>query len=365
MTAHPTPDELATVLPAPPTVTFASDNAAGVHPRVMQALVAANEGHAVAYGHDRWSRRLTDAMRERFGAPVEVLPVWGGTGANVVALACLTHASDAVVCTDTSHIHVDEAGAPERMAGTKLLAVATTDGKLRPDDLRAHAAWRGDEHHPQPKVVSITQSTEVGTLYSPDEIAALADTAHSLGMYVHLDGARIANAVAALGGDLRATTIGAGVDVISFGGTKNGMMYGEAVVFCAPELASRAVFVRKQLAQLPSKARFIAAQMLALFDDDLWLQLAAHANGMTARLAAAVADVPGLELAGAPVVNSIFPRLPRAAIAPLQRWCPFYTWDDAEARVRWMTAWDTTADDVDAFAGGVRTLLDRLARDEA
>lgn len=362
MTDHPTPTDIAAALPAPPQVTFASDNAAGVHPLVMDALAAANDGHAVAYGHDRWTRQLTHVMRERLAAPVEVLPVWGGTGANVVALACLAHASDAVVCTDIAHIHVDEAGAPERMAGTKLLAVPSADGKLRPDDLRRHSAWHGDEHHPQPKILSVTQSTELGTVYTPDELRELADAAHALGMYVHLDGARIANAVAAIGGDLRATTVEVGVDVLSFGGTKNGMMYGEAVVFCTPELASRAVFVRKQLAQLPSKARFISAQLLALFDDDLWLELATHANAMTGRLAHALAGAPGLELGTPPEVNSLFPRLPRAAIAPLQRWCPFYTWDEAADQVRWMTAWDTTHDDVDAFATGVRAALDVIGR---
>lgn len=361
MTTGSAPDDLGAALPAPPRVTFASDNAAGVHPQVMDALAAANQGHAVAYGHDRWTRRLVDALRDRFGAPVEVLPVWGGTGANVVALACLARDSDAVLCTDTSHIHVDEAGAPERLAGTKLLALPTRDGKLRPDDLHRHAAWLGDEHHPQPKVVSVTQSTEVGTLYSPAELREIADAAHALGMYVHLDGARLANAVAALGGDLRATTIDAGVDVVSFGGTKNGMMYGEAVVFSTPELAARAPFVRKQLAQLPSKARFISAQLLALLEDDLWLELAGHANAMTARLAAALAGAPGLELDHPPTVNSLFPCLPRAAIAPLQRWCYFYPWDEARAQVRWMTAWDTTDDDVATFATGVRTVLDAVA----
>lgn len=348
---------VAVQLPPAPRISFASDNAATVHPAVMQALAEANTGHAIAYGHDPWTRRLGPLLNERFGARVEVLPVWGGTGANIVSLACLARASDAVVCADSAHIHVDEAGAPERTAGTKLLAVATPDGKLRPEHLRAHVAWLGDEHHPQPKIVSISQATELGTLYTADEIGALCDEAHAHGMFVHLDGARIANAAAVLGGDLHALTVGAGVDVVSFGGTKNGMMYGEAVVFCRPELADRARHVRKQLAQLPSKARFISAQFVALLEDDLWLRLATNANAMASRLAGTVANLPGLTLARRPEVNSVFAVLPADAIAHLQRWCFFYTWDRVASEVRWMTAWDTMPDDVDAFAAGIRAVL--------
>lgn len=344
-------------LPAPPSVSFASDNAAGVHPAVMAALAEANQGHAIAYGHDRWTARLGAVMDELFGAPVQVLPVWGGTGANVVGLATLLRASDAVLCTSMAHIHVDEAGAPERLTGAKLLDVPVADGKLRPEHVRSYEAWRGDEHHPQPRVVSITQSTELGTLYTADEIGALCDEAHRLDMYVHLDGARIANATAALGGDLRAFTIEAGVDVVSFGGTKNGMMYGEAVVHLRPELGTTARFVRKQLTQLPSKARFISAQLVALLDGGLWLELAGHANDMSRRLHAATVSVPGVVFEQAPAVNSLFPILPVEATRTLQAWCRFYDWDPARAQVRWMTAWDTTPEDVDRFAAGVRAVL--------
>jgi threonine aldolase len=344
-------------LPPPPSVTFASDNAAGVHPAVMDALARANEGHAIAYGDDPWTAQLGDAMRELFGGPVRTYPVWGGTGANVVALACLTRASDAVVCADTAHIHVDEAGAPERMAGTKVIALPSPDGKLRPDQLARPLAWLGDEHHPQPKVLSITQSTEFGTLYRAEEIAELCDVAHRSGMTVHLDGARIANAAAALGGDICSFTIDAGVDVISFGGTKNGMMYGEAVVFCRPELAATAPFVRKQLAQLPSKARFISAQFLALLEHDLWLELARHANAMATELAKRLEPIAGVELKSPPAVNSVFATLPADAIDALQKWCPFYVWDEAANQVRWMTAWDTTPADVEHFVAGITAVL--------
>jgi threonine aldolase len=343
-------------LPAPPSVTFASDNAAGVHPAVLDALARANAGHAIAYGDDPWTAQLGDAMRQLFGAPVRTFPVWGGTGANVVSLACLTRASDAIVCADSAHIHVDEAGAPERMAGTKLIALPSADGKLRPEQLARPLAWLGDEHHPQPKVLSITQSTEYGTLYGADEIAELCDVAHRAGMVVHIDGARIANAAAALG-DIRAFTVDAGVDVVSFGGTKNGMMYGEAVVFCRPELATTAPFVRKQLAQLPSKARFISAQFLALLEHDLWLDLARHANAMAAELATRLEPVSGVELMSRPAVNSVFATLPHDAIDALQKWCPFYVWDEAASQVRWMTAWDTTVADVERFVEGVAAVL--------
>jgi threonine aldolase len=344
-------------LPPPPAVSFASDNAATVHPKVIEALARANRGHALAYGDDPWTAQLGDRMRALFGAPVHTFPVWGGTGANVVALACLTRASDAVICAETSHIHVDEAGAPERMAGTKLIALPTADGKVRPEQLAVPLEWLGDEHHPQPKVLSITQSTEFGTVYSPDEVGALCDTAHRSGLVVHLDGARIANAAAALGRDVRSFTVDAGVDVVSFGGTKNGMMYGEAVVFCRPDSAPLAKFVRKQLAQLPSKMRFISAQFLVLLEDDLWLDLADHANRMAADLGARLAPISGVELVHPPEVNSVFATLPADAIDALQKWCFFYVWNEASHQVRWMTAWDTTAADVAAFVDGVVAVI--------
>jgi threonine aldolase len=344
-------------LPEPPHVTFASDNAAGVHPAVMEALVAANRGHAIAYGNDDWTTRLQGVLGEVFGQTVVALPVWGGTGANIVSLACLVQASDAVLCTQMSHINVDEGGGPERLTGAKLLDLPAPDGKLTPDQVRSYESWRGDEHHPQPRVVSITQSTELGTLYSADEVGALCDEAHRLGMFVHVDGARIANATAALGGDPAPFTTDAGVDVVSFGGTKNGMMYGEAVVFLRPELATRARFVRKQLTQLPSKARFISAQLLALLDGGLWLDLAGHANTMARRLYDATAGVPGVVFDQPPAVNGLFPVLPVGAAATLQEWCRFYDWDPDRRQVRWMTAWDTQPGDVDAFAAGVRAVV--------
>jgi threonine aldolase len=347
-------------LPDPPARSFASDNAAGAHPAVLEAVARANHGHALAYGDDEWTRQCEDRFRELFGAQVETLLAFNGTGANVLALATMLRPAESVVCTAGAHIAVDETGAPERILGAKLVDLPAPDGKLVPEQLRELEHLIGVPHHAQPGVLSLTQSTELGTLYTIDEVAALCDEAHRLGMRVHMDGARIANAVAALGGDvatLRRMTLEAGVDVLTFGGTKNGLLGGEAVVYLDPELARRAVFVRKQVTQLPSKMRFVAAQFLALLDGDRWLALAGHANAMARRLFDAAAAVPGVDLTAAPQVNAVFPCLPAAAIEPLRAWCFFWDWDLAQRQVRWMTAWDTEADDVDRFVAGLREIL--------
>jgi threonine aldolase len=344
--------------PAAPLGSFASDNASGVHPDVLDAMVAANVGSALAYGDDPWTARAVDRLRALFGVPAEIVFTWGGTGANVVGLQCLLAPYEAVICCDTAHIHVDECGAPERFTGSKLLAVPTVDGKLRPEHVVAHLDGVGDMHHVQPRVVSITQSTEMGTLYRADEIAALAEVAHAHGLRVHMDGARIANAAAALGGDIRSFTVDAGVDVITFGGTKNGMMYGEAVVFLDPDLGRAARFVRKQAGQLPSKMRYVSAQFGALLADDLWLRNATHANAMAVQLADRVRGIAGVEVVRPPVVNSVFVTVPPDALAALQQWSYFWEWDHATAEVRWMTSFDTTVDDIETFAAGVAAIVD-------
>ena len=347
----------------PPSVSFGSDNSSGVLPEVLEALERANTGHVPAYGDDPYTARCVEDFRSLFGAPVEVLLVWGGTGANVVGLASMLRASDAVVCAAGAHINVDEGGAPERFLGAKLIDVATPDGKLGPDDvlsqLWATTGASGDEHHAQPRVVSITQSTELGTVYRPEEIGALGEVAHGHDMYLHLDGARIANATVALGCDLATFTSEAGVDVVSFGGAKNGMMYGEAVVFLNLELAQRARFIRKQAMQLPSKSRYIAAQFTALLSDGLWLRVAAHANEMAARLHAATTGIAGVVYDRVPEANSCFPYLPPGAIELLAQWCHFYAWDAPANQARWMTTWDTGSEDVDRFAAGVGAVLSR------
>ena len=353
-------------LPPAPERSFASDNAAGAHPAVLEAVARANRGHALAYGDDDWTRSCEASFRELFGGDATTLLTFNGTGANVLALLSLVGPAEAVVCTDWAHIATDETGAPERIVGAKLIDVRTRDGKLRPEQIDELAHQLGVPHHAQPGVVSITQSTELGTLYTPDEVAALCDAAHRHAMTVHMDGARIANATAALGGDvdaLRSFTVDAGVDVLTFGGTKNGLLGGEAVVFLHPELATRAPYLRKQVTQLPSKMRFIAAQFGALLADGLWLELAASANVSAARLHAATRDLPGLDLGPPPAVNSVFPVLPPAVIAPLQAWCFFWDWSVTRHQVRWMTAWDTTDDDLDRFVAGVTAATRSVAGD--
>jgi threonine aldolase len=342
-------------LPPSPDRSFASDNAAGAHPAVLEAVARANQGHALAYGDDQWTRECEGAFRDLFGDVVTLL-TFNGTGANVLALSTLVGPVEAVVCTDGAHIALDEAGASERILGTKLMDLPATDGKLLPEQIDEVSHLLGSPHHAQPAVVSITQSTELGTVYSADEVAAICDAAHRLGMTVHIDGARIANAAAALGGTeaaLRSFTVDAGVDVLTFGGTKNGLLGGEAVVFLRPELAHRAEYLRKQVTQLASKMRFVAAQFLALLTDELWLELAGHSNAMARQLHAATTGIPGVELGAPPQVNSLFPVLSPELSKPLQDWSFFWPWDPSRRQYRWMTAWDTTDDDVAGFAAGV------------
>jgi threonine aldolase len=347
-------------MPPRPERGFSSDNAAGAHPAVLEAVSAANQGHSLAYGDDPWTEEAGARFRDLFGPTSEAFLVWNGTGANVMALASMVQPADCVVCTEWSHIHVDEAGAPERALGSKLVPLPSADGKLVPDQLADLVHWKGVQHHTQPGVLSITQSTELGTVYTADEVASLCEAAHRMGMLVHLDGARIANATAALGGTiaaLRSFTVDAGVDVLSFGGTKAGALGAEAVVYLNPALARRALYVRKMVNQLPSKMRFVAAQFNALLHDDLWLRLAEHSNAMAVQLYDATSAIPGVSIDRPPQVNSLFVVLPTEAIAPLCDWCFFWDWDLSRDQVRWMTAWDTTPGDVDRFAAGVRHIL--------
>jgi threonine aldolase len=340
---------------------FASDNNSGAHPDVLDAIAAANEGHVVAYGDDDYTAATRERFRRHFGELSEPFLLFNGTGANVTAIDALTEAHEAVICTEVAHMHVDECGAPERVAGTKLLTVPTGNGKLSPADVRRWESRRGDEHQAQPRVVSITQATELGTVYTPQEITAIADAAHELGMRVHVDGARLANAAASLDLPLRALTTDAGVDVVSFGGTKNGLLLGDAVVFLRPELAETYRYIRKQLGQLASKMRFLAAQFDALLEGDLWLANASHANTMARRLAGAVGRIEGAELAYPVEANGVFVTLPALAIDRLREALPaalpFYVWDEAAGTIRLMCSWDTTPDDVDGLAGALRTAL--------
>jgi threonine aldolase len=340
---------------------FASDNYAGVHPEVLTAIADANGGHQVAYGEDLYTARLREVVRDQFGARAEVYPVFNGTGANVVALTSLLPRWGAVIAATTAHINTDEAGAPERMTGIKLLTVPTPDGKLTPD-LVAREAWGwGDEHRAQPSAVSITQTTELGTLYTADEVRAIADFAHRHDMAVHMDGSRLWNAAAALGASLGDITTAAGVDILSLGGTKNGLLGTEAVVVLDPDRATGLTYLRKLTMQLASKMRFASAQLLALFDDDLGLRSAAHANAMAARLRSTLEAhaLPGLEFTQTTCANAIFATLPTGVADRIREQVRFYDWDRARGEVRWMTAWDTTEADVDTFAAVITQELRR------
>jgi threonine aldolase len=350
-----------TPLHDPTTRGFASDNYAGVHPEVLEALARANGGHQIAYGEDVYTARLQEVLRDHFGAQTEAFPVFNGTGANVVGLQSMLPRWGAVVCASTAHIHTDENAAPERVAGLKLLTVPTPDGKLTPDLIDVEAWGWGDEHRAQPLAVSITQTTELGTAYSVDEIAAITEHAHSLGMRVHLDGSRISNAAASLGAPLRAFTTDAGVDVVSLGGTKNGLLYGEAVVVLNPEAVAGIPFLRKLDMQLASKMRFVSAQLIALYEGDLWLRSASHANAMAARLRSAVEGLPGVTLTQATQSNAVFAIVPAGVADRLRESFRFYDWNPATGEVRWMCAFDTTPDDIDAFAAALRRELAAVA----
>lgn len=343
----------------PASRSFASDNYAGVHPEVLAAVAAANGGHQVAYGEDLYTARLHDVMADHFGREVAVHPVFNGTGANVLSLQSMLPPWGAVVCATTAHINTDENGAPERVAGIKLLPVPTPDGRLTPELVDRQAWGWGDEHRAQPLVVSITQTTELGTCYRPEQIAAICAHAHERGMRVHVDGARLANAAAFLDLPLRAFTSDVGVDVVSFGGTKNGALGAEAVVVLEPEASTGLTYLRKMNMQLASKMRFTSAQLLALLDGDLWLRSARHANAMARRLHDAVVGLPGVEVVRPVEANAVFAVLPAGVADRLRARFRFYDWDPAAGEVRWMCAFDTTEADVEAFAAALGEELGR------
>ncbi|MEU3497103.1 threonine aldolase family protein [Kitasatospora cineracea] len=340
---------------------FASDNYAGVHPEVLAAIALANDGHQVAYGEDAYTEHLQTVFRRHFGDRAEAYPVFNGTGANVVALQALLPRWGAVVAAESAHINVDECGAPEKIAGIKLHLVPTPDGKLTPDLIDQQAWGWGDEHRAQPLAVSITQSTELGTLYTADEIRAICEHAHERGMLVHLDGSRLANAAASLDAPFREFTTDAGVDVLSFGGTKNGLLLGEVVVVLNPDKVRNLKYLRKMSMQLASKMRFVSVQFEALLTGDLWLRNAGHANAMARRLEAAVRDIPGITVVRPVQANAVFALLPREVSERLQKRYRFYFWDEHTGEVRWMTAFDTTEQDIDAFAAAI---AEEMARED-
>ncbi|WP_030452608.1 threonine aldolase family protein [Herbidospora cretacea] len=334
---------------------FGSDNHAGVHPEVMAAVVAANDGDTLPYGSDPWTADMENAVREVFGEQARGYAMFNGTGANVVGLGLMLRPYDGVICPASAHINGNEAGAAERVLGTKLLTVATEDGKLRPGDVLAQLGAVGNEHLSQPRVVSISQVTECGTVYTPEEIAALAEVVHEKGLFLHMDGARLANAAAELGCGLADITTAVGVDVLSYGATKNGALGAEALIVLRPELAPGALFLRKQGMQLASKMRYVAPQITALLRGDLWLRNAAHANAMAHRLADGVASA--VKFRYEVQSNAVFPVLPEKAIVYLMERFTFGHWDRAGGVVRWVTAFDTTEDDVDALIAATHEAL--------
>ncbi len=339
---------------------FGSDNHAGVHPAVIAEIMAANIGHAHAYGDDEWTREATNVIRRRFGGECDVAFVFNGTGANCVSFAATCRPWESVICAESAHINQDECGAPERIGGIKLVPVATTDGKLTPELVKPHLTGFGFEHHSQPRIISVSNVTELGTVYTPDELRALSEMAHEHGMLLHVDGARIANAAVALGCSLAELTSGAGVDVLSLGGTKNGMLAGEAVVLFGDARVDHLAFVRKQSGQLSSKMRFIAAQFTAMFESDLWHECAANANAMASRLAAGAAGT-GIQIAFSAKANEVFAYLSAPRARQLAERFHFYIWDETPDRtgrvlVRWVCSWDTEASEVDELVAALASV---------
>lgn len=336
---------------------FASDNNASVHPDVLKAIAEANEGHALAYGNDLFTRKAIECFKKEFGDQVSVYFVFLGTGANVLSLRALTDSYNAVICSATAHIQVDECGAPEKFTGCKLIPVPSVDGKITVDEVQKHLHGFSFEHHAQPKVISITQSTELGTVYSTAEIKELADLAHQHNMYLHMDGARIANAAVSLGTSFKEMIVDTGVDVLSFGGTKNGLMYGEAIVFLKPGLDQNFMYYRKQGMQLASKMRYLSVQFLAYFEQELWKKNATHANNMAQLLAKEISGLKDIRITQKVQANGVFAIVPPEIIPELQNEFFFYMWNEFTNEVRWMTSWDTTEEDIYAFVALLKKCL--------
>jgi threonine aldolase len=333
-----------------PARSFASDNNAGIHPEVLRAISAANQGHVVGYGDDPYTQSAVRKFKQHFGPDIDVFMVFNGTAANCLSLAALGDSYHAVICSEAAHIYNDECGAPEKFTGCKLIPIPTTDGRLTVESVNRAYHGIGDQHHVQPHVISITQATEMGTVYKPAEIKALVRFAHKRGMFLHMDGARIANAAASLGQTLRQATRDLGVDVLSFGGTKNGVMGAEAVVFFDKELSRNFQYLRKQGMQLASKMRFISVQLDTLLANDLWLRSAQHSNRMAQLLRKELSKIPRVKIVYKVEANGVFAEIPHPAIAKLLKRYFFYVWNEEESVVRWMCSFDTTVEDVKDFA---------------
>lgn len=338
--------------------TFASDNYSGVHPEIMEAILQANVSHAGSYGNDEYTRKAIEKFKSLLGDDVEVFFVYNGTGANVLGLSVLTHSFHSILCAEGAHINVDESTAPEKFTGCKLITIPAPDGKLYPDKIATKIQRIGDQHHPQARVISISQASEYATVYTVDEIKAISKLARQHNLFLHMDGARIANAAVHLKKEFRDFTRDAGVDILSFGGTKNGLMFGEAVVILNPTLAKNFSYIRKQGMQLHSKMRFISAQFLALLSNDLWKRNATHTNTMAQLLAAEISKVGNaVRITQKVEANGVFAVLPAHVIPKLQEKTFFYTWNESINEVRWMCSWDTTEEEVRKFAADLKSLL--------
>lgn len=336
---------------------FASDNYSGTHPKILEAIQKANLGHASAYGNDEYTARAIKKFKEHFGKDIDVYFVYNGTGANVLGLKAVTESFNSIICAETAHLTVDECCAPEKFTGCKLLTVPTNDGKISIDKLKHHVYGFGDQHHAQPKVISITQPTELGTLYTLKEVKELADYAHKNNMLLHVDGARLSNAAASLNKSLKEITFDLDVDVLSFGGTKNGMMFGEAVIFRNKELSRDFAFIRKQGMQLSSKMRFISAQFEEILSNDLWLKNAQHSNKIAKTLADEVKKIPKIKITQKVEANGVFAIIPKQYVKNLQKEYFFYVWNEQTSEVRWMCSFDTTEEDIHNFVALLKKIV--------
>ena len=339
------------------TKSFASDNNAGVHPQIMEALARANQGHCVGYGADHYTTEATRSFKDIFGQETDVYFVFNGTAANVIGLSAVLQSHQAIICAESAHLAVDECGAPEKFIGSKLLTVPAPNGKISVESINRFLHGVGFEHHVQPRAISITQSTELGTVYTVEEIKEISRFAKKNNFYLHMDGARICNAAASLNTDLVEITKYSGIDILSFGGTKNGLMYGEAILFFNKNLSSEVKYIRKQAMQLGSKMRFISAQFSALLQDELWRRNALHANKMAQLLEQKVANIKGVTVNQSVQTNAVFATIPRAAIPLLQKEYFFYVWDEDKSEVRWMTSFDTTEADITRFVDILKRTL--------
>ena len=336
---------------------FASDNNSGIDPIILESILRANTGHSVGYGDDKWTLHAELKFKEVFGPDIESLFVFNGTGANTVALQLLCRSFNSIICAETAHIYVDECGAPCKMTGAQIRPVKTENGKLTPELIKHYLHGLGDQHHSQPKVIYISQCTELGTVYTIEELKELTDFAHSNKMFIHVDGARIANAAAFLNVSLKEMTTDIGIDILSFGGTKNGMMIGESIVIFNPTLFNEAKFIRKQTSQLASKMRFISCQYIAYLENELWLNNASHANNMAKLLAQKLSKIQEIRFTQSVESNALFLQMPRQWIDELLKSYFFYFWNEDQNEIRFVTSFDTSEEDIDSLVKELKRII--------